>query len=163
MSQPLQIRNVTLHDVPIVHSLIIELAIYEKMEQEVIATPEQLAFALFEEKSAYCVIGYEDEVAIGFALYFFNYSTFVGRKGLYLEDLYVQEKHRGKGYGKALFVHLKEEAKKQNCGRMEWSVLDWNKPAIDFYKNQGAKAMDEWTVYRMDIKKDIHFFREIVG
>ena len=97
-------------------------------------------------------MAFENDRPIGFALYFYNYSTFIGRKGLYLEDLYVQPNYRGKGYGKKLLLHLVQTAKKENCGRMEWSVLKWNQPAIDFYESLGAKAMQEWSVYRLDEK-----------
>ncbi|MEG1910427.1 MAG: GNAT family N-acetyltransferase, partial [Bacteroidales bacterium] len=95
------------------------------------------------------IIAYEEEKPVGFALYFYNFSTFKGRKGLYLEDLFVYPQHRGKGYGKALLLHLAQQAQEENCGRMEWIVLDWNQSAIDFYHSLGAKAMDEWTVFRL--------------
>jgi GNAT superfamily N-acetyltransferase len=104
------------------------------------------------KKLSACVLAFEDNVPVGFALYFFNFSTFLGKNGLYLEDLFVRPAFRGKGYGKKLLFHLADIAKQRNCGRMEWSVLNWNTPAIDFYKSIGAKPMDGWTVFRLDIK-----------
>jgi len=143
------IREVNETDIPMVLSLIKELAVYEKMEDQVIADEDALRQHLFEKQSCYCVLAFEENQAVGFALYFFNYSTFVGKRGLYLEDLYVKPDYRGKGYGKQLLMHLVKVAQQQNCGRMEWSVLNWNKPAIDFYENLGALPMNEWTVYRL--------------
>ncbi len=130
-----------------------QLAVYEKMENEVVADEESIAFHLFEKQSANCVLAYEDEVAVGFALYFFNYSTFLGKQGLYLEDLFVKPDYRGKGYGKKLLLYMTQTALANHCGRMEWSVLNWNKPAIDFYENLGALPMQEWTVYRLTEEK----------
>ena len=129
-----------------------ELAVYEKLENEVVVTDELLKENIFTNSIAHCVLAFENERPIGFALYFYNYSTFIGRKGLYLEDLYVQPNYRGKGYGKKLLLHLVQTAKNEHCGRMEWSVLKWNQPAIDFYESLGAKAMEEWLVNRLDEK-----------
>lgn len=122
------------------------------MEDAVITSAEELREQLFVKENAQVLIAEEAGTAIGFALYFFNFSTFVGRAGLYLEDLYIEPEYRGKGYGKQLFVQLATLAKEKNCGRMEWSVLNWNTPAISFYKSLGAVPMDEWTVYRLDEK-----------
>jgi GNAT superfamily N-acetyltransferase len=134
---------------PLILSFIKQLAIYEKLENDVVASEESIAYHLFEKKSAFCVLAFEDEIAVGFALYFYNYSTFLGKQGLYLEDLFVKPEFRGKGYGKKILLQVAHTALKHNCGRMEWSVLDWNQPAIDFYESLGAAAMGEWTVFRL--------------
>lgn len=148
----LEIKKATLSDIPTIKNFIMELAIYEKLENEVVVTDELLIENIFTNPIAHCVLAFENETPIGFALYFYNYSTFIGRKGLYLEDLYVQPNYRGNGYGKKLLLHLVQTAKNEHCGRMEWSVLKWNKPAIDFYDRIGAEAMNEWMVYRLDEK-----------
>src|SRR5690606_1050336 len=125
--------------------LIQEIADYEKLSHEVVATEEDLKESLFGEKrSAEVVIGEFENEVVGYALFFHNFSTFLGRKGLYLEDLFVRPQYRGKGFGKSLLLHLVKIAKERKCGRMEWSVLDWNTPAIEFYKSLGARPMDEW-------------------
>ena len=111
---------------------------------------EELRINIFEKNYAEVLIAEEDEKPVGFALYFHNFSTFVGKPGIYLEDLFVEPEMRGKGYGKALLVELAKIAKERNCGRLEWAVLDWNTPSIEFYKSLGAKPMDEWTVFRLD-------------
>lgn len=144
------IRKATPEDTPTILHLITQLAIYEKLENEVITTVEELRTNIFEKNYAEVLIAEENDKPIGFALYFHNFSTFVGKPGIYLEDLFVEIEHRGKGYGKALLVELAKIAKKRNCGRLEWSVLDWNTPSIEFYKSLGAKPMDEWTVFRLD-------------
>ncbi len=146
------IRQAKEADTELIFSLIRKLAVYEKMEDAVITSVEELREQLFVKENAQVLIAEEAGTAIGFALYFFNFSTFVGRAGLYLEDLYIEPEYRGKGYGKQLFVQLATLAKEKNCGRMEWSVLNWNTPAISFYKSLGAVPMDEWTVYRLDEK-----------
>ncbi|HAV01976.1 MAG TPA: GNAT family N-acetyltransferase [Chryseobacterium sp.] len=146
------IRQAKEADTELIFSLIRKLAVYEKMEDAVITSAEELREQLFVKENAQVLIAEEAGTAIGFALYFFNFSTFVGRAGLYLEDLYIEPEYRGKGYGKQLFVQLATLAKEKNCGRMEWSVLNWNTPAISFYKSLGAVPMDEWTVYRLDEK-----------
>ncbi len=146
------IRECTHEDMGLVLSFIKELAVYEKMIDEVVVTEDLLYDQLLVKKLSACVLAFEDNVPVGFALYFFNFSTFLGKNGLYLEDLFVRPAFRGKGYGKKLLFHLADIAKQRNCGRMEWSVLNWNTPAIDFYKSLGAKAMDGWTVFRLDIK-----------
>lgn len=137
-------------DLALILSFIKELAEYERLSHEVVATEELLRESLFGERAvAEVVIAYdEDNRSVGFALFFHNLSTFLGRPGIYLEDLYVQPHARGKGIGRALLVHLARLAKERRCGRLEWAVLDWNEPAIGFYKKLGAVPMDEWTVFR---------------
>ena len=126
-----------------------QLAIYEKMENDVVATEELLYDWLFVKKVANVLFVMEDNVEVGFALYFHNFSTFLGRAGIYLEDLFVLEEYRHKGYGKALLKRLAEICVEKGCGRLEWSCLDWNTPSIAFYKSLGAKVMDGWSVYRL--------------
>lgn len=127
-----------------------QLAEYEKLSHEVEATVEQLEKTLFGENSkAECIIEYYENKPVGFAIFFHNYSTFLAKPGIYLEDLFVLPEMRGKGFGKKLLQHLAKLAVERNCGRLEWWVLDWNKPAIDFYKSLGAAPMDEWTVFRV--------------
>lgn len=145
-----KIRKAIPEDVSTIHNLIHKLSIYEKLESEFVATQEQLRQNIFDRKLISVLIAEEDNQPVGFALYFYNYSTFVGKPGLYLEDLFVEPDCRGKGYGKALLIELAKIAKAENCGRFEWSVLDWNTPSIEFYKSLGAKPMDEWTVFRLD-------------
>ncbi|MDT8448685.1 MAG: GNAT family N-acetyltransferase [Wenzhouxiangellaceae bacterium] len=150
-SSPLTIRPARPGDEPQLIELIRELAVYEKAPDEAVATPELIGRALFGGRpTAEAVIAEWDGDAAGFALWFHNFSTWLGRPGLYLEDLFVRESMRGRGIGKALLLHLAGIARERGCGRMEWSVLDWNRPAIEFYESLGAKAMDEWTVYRLD-------------
>lgn len=147
----LQIRPARPGDEELLLGLVRELAVYEKAPEAVVATPALLREALFgQAPTAQAVVAEWNGDAAGFALYFFNFSTWLGRPGLYLEDLYVRESMRGRGIGKALLLHLAGIAHARGCGRMEWSVLDWNQPAIDFYRSLGAVAMDEWTVYRLD-------------
>ncbi|GEA08706.1 GCN5 family N-acetyltransferase [Alteromonas sp. KUL42] len=158
MNKSITIRNATPDDIPQIRQFILELAIYEKAEDEVEATEQDLHKTLFEAGAiAHCVICEHDGQAIGFAVYFFNYSTWQGRNGLYLEDLYVSPASRGLGAGKALLQYLAKTAVDNNCGRFEWSVLDWNKPAIDFYESLGAKPKSEWLGYRMDGQTLIDF------
>lgn len=146
------IRNSKKNDCGIILSFINKIAEYEKLASDVIATEESIATYLFSDKPmAECLLAFENEKPVGFALFFHNYSSFVSKPGIYLEDLFVDVDYRGKGYGKALLTQVIETAKIRNCGRVEWSVLDWNKSAIDFYKNMGAKAMDEWTVFRLSL------------
>ena len=136
-------------DEHVILGLIKELADYEHALDEVIATPELLAEWLFERKTCECLIlstGGED---VGMALFFHNFSTWLGRGGIYLEDLYVKPEHRGKGFGTALLAKLAQIALERGCGRLEWACLDWNTPSIEFYKSLGAQPMDEWTVYRL--------------
>ena len=144
------IRPATIGDVPIILQLIRDLATYERAPNEVTATEKQLVDVLFGEKpAAEVLLAFEDETPAGFAVFFHNFSTWLGRPGLYLEDLFVRPEHRGKGYGRALLVDLAKIARERGCGRMEWAVLDWNEPAIEFYRKLGAKPMDEWTVFRL--------------
>jgi GNAT superfamily N-acetyltransferase len=145
-----EIKFATPEDVPLVLSFIKELAEYEKLLHEVVATEDILQETLFGPKShAEVVIGYLDQKPISFALFFHNFSTFLGRPGIYLEDLYVKPAARGHGIGKRMLSFLAKLAIDRKCGRLEWWVLDWNTPAIEFYKKIGAKPMDEWTVYRV--------------
>ena len=147
------IRKATENDTPTILHLITQLAIYEKLEHEVVATEETLKKTIFGKDYAEVIIGEEDGKPVGFALFFHNYSTFLAKPGIYLEDLFVEVEHRGKGYGKKLLAELAKIAKNRNCGRLEWSVLNWNTPSIEFYKSLGAKPQDEWTVYRMTEKE----------
>ncbi len=136
-------------DVPLILKFIKDLADYEKLLHEVVATEEILDEWLFERQKAEVIFALENGKEVGFALFFHNFSTFLGRAGVYLEDLFVLPEFRGKGYGKALLEKLGEIAVERGCGRLEWWVLDWNKPSIDFYKSMGAIPMDEWTVFRI--------------
>ena len=137
-------------DEALILDFIRRLAIYEKMEDQVVATPELLTEWIFEKQKAEVVFAEVDGQAVGFTLFFHNFSTFLGRAGIYLEDLFVLPEHLGKGYGKALLCNLARIAVERGCGRLEWSCLDWNKPSIDFYtKRMHAVSMDEWTVYRL--------------
>jgi len=145
-----QIRRAHLKDVPIILELIRDLATYERAPDEVSATEEQLVDVLFAERPvAEVLLAFEEESPVGFAVYFYNFSTWLGRPGLYLEDLFVKPEKRGKGYGRALLVELARIARDRACGRMEWAVLNWNEPAIKFYRALGAKPMNEWTVFRL--------------
>lgn len=144
------IRPATPADVPTVVQLILALAEYERLAHEVVLDEAQLREHLFGARPyAECLIAEDNGLAVGFALFFHNYSTFLTRPGVYLEDLFVLPDHRGKGYGKALLIALAKLAVERGCGRLEWAVLDWNEPSIQFYKALGAKPMDEWTVYRV--------------
>ena len=147
-----QIRKATREDSATIFDLITKLAVYEKMEKEVVTSVEELRKNIFDQQYAEVIIAEEDNKPVGFALYFYNFSTFVGKPGLYLEDLFVEPDCRGKGYGKKLFVELAKIAQEKNCGRMEWSVLDWNTPAIKFYESLQAKPMSGWSVFRLDGK-----------
>jgi len=146
----LVIRAAGQKDRDLVFAFIRELAEYEKLLDQVDATPEDIARALFSpQPRVFCDIADFDRAPAGFALWFYNYSTFRGRHGIFLEDLFVRPALRGKGIGKALLVHLAKRAVAEDCSRVEWSVLDWNEPSIAFYKSLGAKAMDEWTIFRL--------------
>ena len=147
--QKLSFRSATIEDCQLILFFIKELAIYERMLDEVVATEELLREWLFEQKKAEVIFACEDGKEIGFALFFHNFSTFLGRAGIYLEDLFVLPEYRGKGYGKAILKELARIAVERKCGRLEWACLDWNKPSIDFYLSMGAVPMDEWTVYRV--------------
>ncbi len=144
------IRPATIVDVPIILQLIRDLATYERAPNEVTATEAQLIAVLFGEKPvAEVLLAFEDEMPIGFAVFFRNFSTWLGKPGLYLEDLFVKPEARGKGYGRALLIYLARIARDRGCGRMEWAVLDWNEPAIQFYKKIGARPLDEWQIFRL--------------
>jgi GNAT superfamily N-acetyltransferase len=144
------IRKANREDVPLVLDFINKLADYERLSHEVVATEEDLKRYLFgEEKVAEVVIGDYQDVPVGFALYFYSFSTFLGKPGIYLEDLFVLEEQRGKGFGKVLLSYLAKLAIEKDCGRLEWAVLDWNEPSIEFYKSLGAEMMDEWIVNRL--------------
>lgn len=149
MQTPVTFRPATPDDIPQILVFIRLLAEYEKLGDEVTATEALLHEWLFEKHKAEVVFAEVDHEAVGFALFFYNFSTFLGRAGLYLEDLYIKEAHRGKGYGKAILKELARLAVARGCGRLEWSCLDWNRPSIDLYLSLGARPMDEWTVYRL--------------
>lgn len=150
MTTTLEIKPATVADVPTILRLIRELAEYERAPNDAVATEAQLHEVFFgPQPSAQVLIGREANEPVGFAVYFFNFSTWLGRPGLYLEDLFVRPEARGRGNGKALLARLAQIAQERGCGRIEWAVLNWNEPAIEFYKKLGAKPMDEWTVYRL--------------
>ena len=136
-------------DTPLILEFIKKLADYEHMLDQVVADEATLADQLFHRKNAQVLFALEDGKEVGFALFFHNFSTFLGRAGIYLEDLYVRPEYRGKGYGKAILKKLAAIAVDRGCGRLEWSCLNWNKPSIDFYLSLGAKPMSDWTVYRI--------------
>ncbi len=144
------IKNATIDDIPIILGFIKELAEYERLAQMVVATKELLQENLFgEHRFAEVVISYYEAQPAGFALFFHNYSTFLGKPGIYLEDLYVKPECRRKGIGRAMLLYLATLAKERGCGRFEWSALDWNEPAIQFYKKLGAVSLDDWTIFRL--------------
>ena len=144
------IRRATEADVPVILQFIRGLADYERLAHEVVADEATLHRTLFgERRVAEVLIGYDNDRPVCFALFFHNFSTFLGRPGIYLEDLFVDPDQRGKGFGKAMLAYLAKLAVERECGRLEWSVLDWNEPAIKFYKSLGAKPMDEWTIFRV--------------
>lgn len=146
----MKIRAASETDVPLILQFIRDLARYEKLEHKVVATEEGLRQTLFgNPRFAEVVFAEEDGVDAGFALFFHNYSTFLGRPGIYLEDLFVKPEMRGRGYGKALLAHLARLAQERGCGRLEWAVLEWNTPAIDFYKSLGAVPLDDWKIFRL--------------
>ncbi len=136
-------------DTPLILHFIKQLADYEKMLDEVVAGEKTLEEWIFDRQKAEVIFALEDGIEVGFALFFHNFSTFLGRAGLYLEDLFVLPEHRGKGYGKAILKKLASIAVERGCGRLEWWCLDWNKPSIDFYLSLGAQPMSDWTVYRI--------------
>lgn len=136
-------------DIDLILKFIKELAVYEKMENEVIADKDTLEDWIFNKNKAEVIFPLEDNIEVGFALFFHNFSTFVGKGGIYLEDIYIMPKFRAKGHGKNIFKVLCEIAKERNCGRLEWSCLDWNEPSIKFYLSLGAVAMNGWTTYRL--------------
>lgn len=144
------IRPAEPSDITHIHSMIVELAVFEKLEHMVVATEELLHEGLFGTKpSCEAIVGEENGEVVAFALFFHNFSTFLTKKGLYLEDLYVRQSHRGKGYGTQLLARLAQLALERQCGRFEWSVLDWNEPAINFYKTMGAEILPDWRICRV--------------
>ncbi|MBE6754508.1 MAG: GNAT family N-acetyltransferase [Ruminococcaceae bacterium] len=148
-SRPFAYRCADREDVPLILHFIRELAAYEKLSDEVVATEELLEQWLFDKRRAEVIFALDGEKEVGFALFFHNFSTFLGRAGIYLEDLFVLPEYRGRGYGKGLLRTLAQFAMDEGCGRLEWSCLDWNKPSIDFYLSLGAQPMEDWTVYRL--------------
>ncbi len=151
MSNKIEYRQAEAKDTPIILSFIKKLAEYEKLLHEVEATEEMIRETLFcADPKAFCVLAEDGEMPVGFALCFYNYSTFQGKPGIYIEDVFVESEFRGHGIGKGFFTYLAKKAIEEDCGRIQWWVLDWNEPSIDFYKKLGAKAMDEWTVYRLE-------------
>ena len=145
----MEFRAAQRRDTGLILAMIRELAEYEGMSDQVVATEGLLEEWIFDKGKAEVLFALEDGEEVGFALYFHNFSTFLGRAGLYLEDLYVRPEHRGKGYGKGLLRRLARIAVERGCGRLEWWCLDWNRPSIDFYRSMGAQPMEEWTVYRL--------------
>ena len=150
MDETIEFRFARRGDVPQILTFIRVLADYEGVLDQVVATEELLTKWLFEKEKAEVLLGSCGGKTVGFALFFHNFSTFLGRGGIYLEDLYVCPEYRGRGYGKAFLMQLAAVAVERGCGRLEWWCLDWNKPSIDFYLGMGAKAMSDWTVYRID-------------
>jgi GNAT superfamily N-acetyltransferase len=149
----IEIKEAKRSDSQLILDFIKGIARYEKLENQVQASVQDIEQSIFDRKEAHVLIAYDHKAPVGFALYFYNYSTFKGKKGLYLEDLFVKESHRGQGIGNQLFDYLRQKAKDENCGRMEWVCLDWNQDAIDFYRKKGAVSMDDWTIFRIDEKK----------
>ena len=143
------IRQAVPADVTLILQFIKKLGAYEKLSHEVVATEEKLRKTLFEQKMAEVIIGEYQGEPVGFALFFHNYSTFLGQAGIYLEDLFIDPGMRGKGFGKKMLAHLAKLAVERDCGRLEWSCLDWNEPSICFYKGLGAKALEDWTIFRV--------------
>ena len=144
------VRFATENDLSKILFFIKELAEYEKMSNLVVATEQDLKNYIFDKKIANVIFILEDGKEVGFALYFYSYSTFLGKAGIHLEDLFVMPEYRGKGYGKTLLISLAKIAKQQGCGRLEWTWLNWNKPSIEFYQKLGAKLLDEWLIFRLD-------------
>lgn len=157
MDKVMEFRNAERKDIPLILRFIKGLAEYEKMLDEVIADEKTLEQWIFDKQKAEVIFVLEDGEEVGFALFFHNFSTFLGRAGIYLEDLYVRPEFRERGYGKALLKKLAAIAVERGCGRLEWSCLDWNKPSIDFYRSLNAVPMSEWTVYRMAGDTLTHF------
>lgn len=149
MSEKLTFRYAERKDIPLILQFIKELAAYEKLINEVVADEKTLEEWIFDKQKAEVLFAVVDGGEIGFALFFHNFSTFLGRAGIYLEDLFVKPEYRGKGYGKAILIKLAAIAVERGCGRLEWWCLDWNKPGIDFYLSLGAEPMSDWTVYRL--------------
>lgn len=149
MKHTLSFRNAERQDTPLILEFIRDLADYEKLSEEVVADEATLEHWIFDKEKAEVIFALEDGVEIGFALFFHNFSTFLGRSGIYLEDLYIKPEWRGKGYGKAILKKLASIALERGCGRLEWWCLDWNQTSIAFYRSLGAESMSDWTVYRI--------------
>ena len=149
MDSGINFRYAGRDDVPLILRFVKELAEYEKLQDEVVADEKTLEEWLFDRQKAEVIFALEDGKEVGYALFFHNFSTFLGRAGIYLEDLYIQPEYRGKGHGKGLLKKLASIAVERGCGRLEWSCLDWNRPSIDFYLSLGAQPMSDWTVYRL--------------
>ena len=149
MSEIFTFRYAKRDDISLILQFIKDLAAYEKMINEVVADEKTLEEWIFDKQKVEVIFAVVDDEEIGFALFFYNFSTFLGRAGIYLEDLFVKPEYRGKGYGKAILKKLAAIAVERGCGRLEWWCLDWNKPGIDFYLSLGAEPMDDWTVYRI--------------
>ena len=149
MDPEINFRYAGRSDVPLILRFVKELAEYEKLQDEVVADEKTLEEWLFDRQKAEVIFALEDGKEVGYALFFHNFSTFLGRAGIYLEDLYIQPEYRGRGHGKGLLKKLASIAVERGCGRLEWSCLDWNRPSIDFYLSLGAEPMSEWTVYRL--------------
>lgn len=150
MEKNVTFRTATKKDISLIFQFIQKLAEYENLQDEVVATEQILEEWIFENQKAEVIFAMEGTKEVGFALFFHNFSTFLGRAGIYLEDLFVLNEYRKKGYGKAILQELAQIAVKRGCGRLEWSCLNWNQPSIDFYLSLGAKQMKEWSVYRVD-------------
>lgn len=149
MDPEINFRYAGRSDVPLILRFVKELAEYEKLQDEVVADEKTLEDWLFDRQKAEVIFALEDGKEVGYALFFHNFSTFLGRAGIYLEDLYIQPEYRGRGHGKGLLKKLASIAVERGCGRLEWSCLDWNRPSIDFYLSLGAQPMSDWTVYRL--------------
>jgi GNAT superfamily N-acetyltransferase len=150
MKKKFSIRPAAPEDVPVIFGLVLELAAYERLSHEVTATEELLRRNLFgERRHAEAILAREEETCAGFALFFHNFSTFLGKPGIYLEDLYVRPEFRGRGYGRAMMIHLARLARERDCGRFEWAVLNWNQPSLEFYRSIGALPMNDWTIQRV--------------
>lgn len=152
----MKIKEITQTDIPILLELIKELAHYEKLLDQVSADEEQLTQWIIHEKKANALLLEYNQTVVGFVLYFYNFSTFLGKPGIYLEDLYIKEDYRNKGFGKQVFKYLANECIQKGYGRLEWSVLNWNEPSIQFYLKLGSQPMQEWTTYRLTEKELIH-------
>ena len=149
INENIVLRDAGEQDIPLILEFIRGLAEYEHLPDQVSATEDKLAKCLFRDRIAEVIICEYQEKPVGFALYFHNFSTFLGKPGIYIEDLFVKPEYRGKGLGKALFVRIAAIAVERDCGRLEWACLNWNEPAIKFYKSRGGRPLDEWTTYRI--------------
>lgn len=149
-TEQITFKTTTEKDIPVILDFIKQIAAYEKMLDKVVATEESLKESIFDNNRAEALLIESNNKVIGYIVYFFNYSTFVGREGLYIEDLYIKSEYRGQGIGKKCFEFLINIAKEHKCERVEWTCLDWNKPSLEFYKSIGAKQMNQWIIHRLD-------------